>query len=514
MRPIDLELPEKFDEFRKGQLEIAARINVSDKYAFLLDAPTGIGKSLIAATVQRLSATNLLYVCTTKQLQDQLLNDFPYAKTVKGRGNYACLKYENMFPEISAEECTHKTGHECEFYGRCPYIVAKREALHAPIGVLNTAYFLSEANYVGMFSDSKMLVIDEFDTVEDQLMNFIQVVITQRQISRLQLPSPRYKTKFESWIEWANQTLHIIEPELGRLNQLDDSSSWSPMDFKSIRRMKELTRLVSKLRFFVSEVDKNWIWYPGSDKWVFKPVWVSKYALNAIWKHTKKVLGMSATILDPRQVALNTGLAREGGTYNYRALPSPFPKDNRPVYFEPCADIVTKQLDTALPLLAKAVQRIMNNHPGERILIHTVSYKVRNFLLNKIQSDRFITHSAVDRAVVLEKFKTSDKPYVLLSPSMDRGVDLPDVACRVVIIAKVPYGDLGDAQVNKRVHASKDGENWYMHKTVSKIIQMSGRAVRSSSDHAITYILDRQFEKIYSKHKRLFPEWFTEALIM
>ena len=97
---------------------------------------------------------------------------------------------------------------------------------------------------------------------------------------------------------------------------------------------------------------------------------------------------------------------------------------------------------------------------------------------------------------------------------MDRGVDLPEEECRVVIIAKVPYPDLGDPQVNKRVYSSRDGSHWYAHKAVSKIIQMSGRGVRSETDFAETFILDEQFRRIYHENIGMFPKWFKEALVM
>ena len=137
IKPVDLSLPDKFTEFRGGQLETSARIAGSGKYAFLLDAPTGIGKSLIAATVQRLLAKNVVYLTSTKQLQDQILHDFPYARTMKGRSNYPCAKYPRMFPEISAEECTDSKSNPCEVKDQCKYIRAKNMALHSPLAVLN-----------------------------------------------------------------------------------------------------------------------------------------------------------------------------------------------------------------------------------------------------------------------------------------------------------------------------------------------------------------------------------------
>ncbi|MDD5704186.1 MAG: helicase C-terminal domain-containing protein, partial [Dehalococcoidales bacterium] len=126
---------------------------------------------------------------------------------------------------------------------------------------------------------------------------------------------------------------------------------------------------------------------------------------------------------------------------------------------------------------------------------------------------RIITHNSFDRVQALERFKISKLPKVLLSPSMDRGVDLPGDQCRVVIIAKIPFGDLGDPQITKRVHASKDGNNWYIHKTIGKIIQMAGRGVRSKDDHADTYILDEQFNRVYTENRRMFPKWFRESIV-
>ncbi len=511
LTPKDLELPEKFTSFRPGQLEIATKIAVSKKYAYLLDAPTGVGKSLIAAAVQKLLGKQVVYVCTTKQLQDQLLKDFPYARTLKGRNNYPCAKYPKMFPRVSAAECTKTPAHPCAQEGECAYMIAKRAALSSPLAVLNTAYFLTEANYVEGFSGLDFLVIDEFDTVEDLLMGFIEVLITQRQLDQLELEPPKFKTKFESWIEWSKQAIGILEPRLINLRR-ELESVWATTDFALMKEEKNLARLVGKLRFFVKEVDANWVWFPGEDSWSFKPVWIAKYAHNSLWKHTKRVLGMSATILDRFQISRNTGLEFEN--VEYKQLDSPFPKENRPVRFEPCANVINKEMDVALPVLTETIKRLLEKHSDEKILLHTVSYRVAKYLRENLHSDRIMTHDLKTRTQVLENFKNTARPMVLLSPSMDRGVDLPDEQCRVVIIAKVPYPDLGDPQISKRVYASRDGSRWYAHKAVSKIIQMSGRAVRSETDYAVTYILDEQFKRVYNDNKMMFPAWFKEALVM
>jgi Rad3-related DNA helicase len=514
LTPKDFDLPEKFTEFRGNQLQLSSQIATTSKYAYLLDAPTGVGKSLIAATAQRIFDKHVTYICTNKQLQDQIINDFPYAKTVKGRNNYRCLKFPKMYPTISADDCTHTSKNPCPYIDACPYNLAKAAALKAPLAVLNTAFFLSITNYAEQFLDQDFLILDECDTLESQLMNFIEVKITQKQIDKYGLEMPKFKTKFESWIEWARLSLNKLRPRLATLEMEIQSDEWGGVSPQTIKEARSLGRLVSKLGYFVREVDSSWVWYPGETEWSFKPVWVAKYAESTIWKNAKKVLGMSATILDPRQYVMNVGLTtNKTHSYAYTQMDSPFPVENRPVYYEPCARVINKELQFALPKLARAVERVMEKHKDDKVLIHTHSYPIRNYLMENIKSKRFITHATKDRVDILDKFKKSKDPLVLLSPSMDRGVDLPNDECRAVIIAKVPYPYLGDPQVNKRVHASADGNKWYAYHTISAIIQMAGRGVRSPSDYASTYILDGQFEKLYNEHREMFPKWFKESVI-
>ena len=510
IKPVDLDLPSKFKEFRPNQFEIASKIVASTKYAYLLDAATGTGKSLLAATVQKIMGKNIVYTCMTKQLQDQILHDFPYARILKGRQSYPCNKYPKMYPEITAEECSKTENNSCDYENNCYYLRAKTAALGAPIAVLNLAYFLSEANYVGTFSDLDFLVVDEFDAVEDQLMSFVEVVLTSKQLNELNLEKPRYVTKFDSWVEWAQAAIKILTPRLEHI-QHELSSSWATTNFSLMKEERKLSRLLKKLRFFVSEVDKNWVWLSSTDRWAFKPIWIAKYAHDNLWKHSKRILGMSATILDPIQICVNIGLKYDDCVY--KLIPSPFPKENRPIRYEPCSSVTAKTMDTALPALKAKIEHILSEYPDDKILCHCVTYKIRDYLIKNIKSTRLMTHDTFNRADVLESFKTDKRPRVLISPSMDRGVDLPQDECRVIIIAKVPFSDLGDPQINKRVYASKDGRRWYIHKAVSKIIQMSGRGVRSVDDYAITYILDEQFDRIYKENKNLFPPWYREAII-
>lgn len=121
------------------------------------------------------------------------------------------------------------------------------------------------------------------------------------------------------------------------------------------------------------------------------------------------------------------------------------------------------------------------------------------------------TYSGSDgKADALAGFRDGEG-HLLIAPSMDRGVDLPDDQCRVIVIAKVPYPYLGDRQVSARLY-SKGGQVWYNVQTVRSIVQMTGRGVRHSEDWCVGYILDSQFRELWGRARGLFPKWWVDGL--
>ena len=52
---------------------------------------------------------------------------------------------------------------------------------------------------------------------------------------------------------------------------------------------------------------------------------------------------------------------------------------------------------------------------------------------------------------------------------------------------------------------------WYDTQTIRTIIQSVGRSIRNENDHATTYILDSDWERVYAKNHELFPSDFHES---
>ena len=515
MLPGDLNFdPQKFPSFRDGQLETAQQVATSKSPLFLVEAPTGSGKSLLGLTTHKLMGEpRSAYIVSTKQLQDQIENDFNIP-VLKGRNNYPCLHFPQLFDGgrgVTSEVCQeYLQGDECSFALDCPYLQQKRRALSASICVLNYPLFLTEANFVGGFSNLKFLILDEIDKAEDHLMSFIEVPITQHLMKRLNIGFPKFKTKLEAWVDWVNEVKVKVKVEINRLGPVEDLS---PPQIRDIIRLK---RTHKRLSFLSENLDDGWVLEQGDEKSprpvVFKPVKVTGFAPSNLWKHTERALGMSATIMGAQSMALDLGL--HTWDVDSISLPSPFPIESRRVNYLPVANVTHKTKDQAYPKLVRAIEEILRKHPKEKVLIHAVSYDLRNYLMRHISPmyHRLMTHDKDDRAIALERFKSINQPAVFISPSMERGIDLPGELCRVIIVAKVPWLDLSSPQVNKRLYGYSDGNLWYARKTARSLVQMTGRATRSMDDWSVSYILDEQFVKLVSRNKSIFPRWWVDSV--
>ena len=222
-----MQLPDWFNGYRDNQFSVIAKVlkafETSD--LVILDAPTGSGKTLIGESVRQLGKfRKTLYICNTKTLQDQFMRDFDYAKLLKGRSNYPVAGDKWM--EITAADCTWD-GNNCSWCGfksKCPYEKAKSEALSAELAVLNTSYFLTECNHIGLFKGRDLVIVDEADTLENELMGFVSLEISAKRVRELGLGEPEKVTKPESWVEWTEQAIDKVRNKVGLLSEDYDSN--------------------------------------------------------------------------------------------------------------------------------------------------------------------------------------------------------------------------------------------------------------------------------------------------
>lgn len=494
--------------------EIVAHYRAGKKVV-LVDAPTGSGKTLLAELVRRELGVKGLYICTTKQLQGQVMGDFPYARMLKGRANYPTLDHGHMFDvngadRITCDDCT-LAGGECDFCSnpkRCPYQVAKNDALAADLAVLNTAYYLSEANHVGRFRP-EFVIADECDELEAALMGFVEVTLGPADRKKLALGVPEKKTVEGSWVEWLDRAVAAVQVELAPFPE-------KPTSARQAKRKRKWERKLQQLEFVREGVKAGgWVYDHSRSDWVtFKPVRVDRFGQRLLWSHASRWLLMSATTISFDQMAADLGL--EDGEWASVQVPSTFPVERRPVYVAPVANLTHKTEEGEWGKAADALVSILERHPGESVLVHTQSYRLNGRLFDHLAGMKtrpvYTYRDAQGREEALRLFG-SVPGAVLLAPSMQRGVSLDDESCRVVVVVKVPFASLGDPQVAKRLYSTgRAGQTWYAVNTVRSLVQATGRGMRHRDDWCVTYVLDRQFVDFYRRNSRLFPRWWREAV--
>ena len=493
---------QNFSSWRPYQSETISQIQ--NKFT-IISAPTGSGKSLIGMTLCK-EHDRSLYLCSTKTLQDQLSTDFPGIPILKGRSNYPCIYNditESSFPEITCEDCVFEVDDngERDSCSGCTYKIHKAKAFNSSVAILNMSYFVTETNYVGMFSGRDIVIVDECDKLESEILRFVSLSVSDRQMEQFSLEPPKFKTKVESWKDWANKYLPYIRDKVKTLlSQFQKRNN----DISLLRQFKSADSLHKKMKMFIESVDSTWIYKDSGKKWEFKPIWISQFMEKYFWAHAKKFVLMSAT--PPLKELLGLTECDE------IEIPSQFPKENRRVIYNPVANLTHKTMAQEMGKLLGGVIEIVNKYPNDKGLIHTVSYTLASYLSNNINSNRVMTHDGSSRTETLEKFKLSKKPLILISPSMDRGVDLLYDAARWCIVAKVPFLDLSDKQVSSRLHSGSFGRRWYASQAANTIMQMTGRIVRAMDDYGTSWILDKQFETFYGRNSKLFHNWWTEAL--
>jgi ATP-dependent DNA helicase DinG len=204
-------------EFRQGQVEMGEAVAEVFRHHqhLIVEAGTGVGKTLAYLIPAILSGVKTVVSTGTKNLQEQLyFKDIPYLKKhvssdvkvvyMKGRANYLCLKRLNLFRQQALFHdtddadifqqiqkwaattktgdrmelqgvpdnygpwrevcCTRETcpGSSCEHYSTCFLMKMKREAIEADMIIVNHHLFFADLAIKGLGLGE---VIPEYDAV-------------------------------------------------------------------------------------------------------------------------------------------------------------------------------------------------------------------------------------------------------------------------------------------------------------------------------------------------------------
>jgi ATP-dependent DNA helicase DinG len=544
-------LPDWATELNQGQiqaLQATAEAIEGGKRNILLEGPVGMGKTLYGYLVGQMVGARINYICSTKPLQEQFHSDFSDSRILKGRNNY---KAADSY--LTCDKCNYKKGKGCSLClpfvredgsiiaesskRKCPYVKAKKIAQASDCAVLNTQYFLTanhfgaagNDNYAGSlgfnpnlkisegFANRGVSIFDEADELEKALMGFIELTIGPKILEFFKETPPSSHSRWSKRTAWLSQLYekireYIREETEDCIESDEDEDPFLKTCKETLIKIDDVKSDIEKLSDNTAEDQEPWVYEIKDKSVIFRPVRVGKYGEKYLFKHSIINIVMSGTVLSPEEFADNIGLK----DFEFIRIESNFPAERRPVFVKPVASMTYKNKDTSMPVIAKECLRIRQNYPG-RMLIHTVSYELtrylQDFFADNLLSSISYTQASERDLAIDELRKTKDG--ILLAPSMDRGVNLKDDLCRIVVIPKIPFPSLGDKQISRRSRqpTKRDGEVWYRANTLRTIIQMTGRGMRHREDWCRTFIIDEQFLRLYKEMSHFMPRWFINGLV-
>ena len=441
--------------------------------------------------------------------------------TVKGKNNFHCVMkhmretgecVDNYCELTHVDEAPCETGYECEIKSSCTYYEQRNYGRYVQVVITNYAYGLAVLNYMpeayglGHFD---VIVSDEGHILDQQLEEFIKVKLNYRRVKQLfNLDLPRFDNKDDvpRWKEWVESH----EEELEEAGREFYSVSREDMTKAQARRFIAVQHYLAEFRK-ITTMDYNWVVEADSNGVEFQPVWVREESHKVLFKYSNRHIIMSGTIPSASELGKKVGL--KVSDFKFLRLPYTFPPENRPIIFKPRVSLARKVLDENLPTLVTAMDEEFEEWlklRAVKLLIHSKTYKIGSYIKDFSSfRDIMFTHNTANRLAVLEEFKTTSSPAVLVSPSFDKAVDLPGDQCELIFVPKIPYEYMGTKVMRKRMAQNR---RYYIHETLMTLIQMAGRGTRSDVDVCPTIVFDSAGPGFISQARSMIPKGIMEAI--
>jgi len=527
----------------------------------VLSAPTGTGKSIIGAvTAEALSSVlgagagslkSSISLVSTNTLATQYATTFDALKgasqyvMIKGANNYTCSALSTDGVVETADSCAWwaMTQAGKEFSGtletecgRCDYLASKKQKNSTRHLTTNYSYFFIDRLYTEKFEPRDLVIWDEAHLINDLFSEHAAIVFSQQ---RLQATAREL-----------SETLHLVDPEIarltlrlaqdigdGKINQ-NNYRTYLNSIFKVYRwaqetgeaaagralrssRMGEYSRLVKftkKYEGLLCKIDDlfnyNYAHVFDHDAAAatvsIKPIFVSR--MFEALRCSPRNLFMSATIdLD----FMVTTLSLDPAQSKFIKLPATIdPAHKQVIFFDPQSLSYNSLQDPAVVTrLRKNCARIVKKHVGmgERGIILSPSFKLQEQLVQELRTlkpavQMFVHEQGTPLGPVLDAFKAWNQgAAVLISPSIYEGIDLPHELSRFQVIVKAPFPSLAD----RRFKFILDNYNSiYTSMATMKLVQGAGRSVRAQDDHARTYMLDSNAQRLFTAPANIWKNEF------
>ena len=426
----------------------------------------------------------------------------------------------------------------------CGYYSALTKAQNSMYFVGNTAYMMAINKSGKVLPQRPFLIVDEAHQLANNMMSFHSLTVSQKMLEKLfRLPtktditntkSVKKKEEYQKQREtifkmfdgkgsfgvpkMTTMTLNTPSAERKKVLQtygrylfalhtevklkMKDKDSQTKYDKRELSYASNCVARIEDLLGSIATDWENWVYQVDEQNeyptWVgFKPLKVADYSDELLLNLGQQRIFMSGTILNYDIFGRELGLKPEETAFisvDY----SPFPEKNRPIYTHIKGGKLSRKDrgEDSYKKCADAIATIAAKYPEKKGLILPFTDDIENGIVEALKDNhplvyaRLRQHSKMpkERDAVFREFEDEQNNEILISTYANQGFDGKMVD--FTVIAKVPFGPLGDIQVKTK---AENDPKWYQLMTAVELAQMAGRCVRSQTDTGHTYIIDPSF---------------------
>jgi Rad3-related DNA helicase len=464
----------------------------------VINAPTGAGKSTVAAALPKLDPRARHVILTaTKPLQDQYGEGFDFLVDLRGMSNYPCRAAKEelraWFPRrrgvIGCDEGPCHAGVTCSLREEgCDYFDARRAFVASGSGLTNYDAWISNRRWGGAASPlgvADRLVCDEAHDLPDKLMTACAITVPYAIVDSRKTPRT-----IRGWKAWAENKLAELAPG-------SDDDQRLKRD-RTERNLKQLQM-----------IDRHWAWDRDARGFHFEPT-VPRLLTHYLFDDVGNVIYLSATITAATLELL--GIERRDITE--QIIRSHFPVERRPIYVVPSVrvDFRTMKDPYVVGRWMDAIDAICEDRDDRRGIVHSVSFERGRQIYHASHARRrmILHHQGESATEAVRRFRKAGERAILVSPSVTTGFNFAYTDAEFQIVPKLPVPDTRSAIMRARIKATP---RYREHATMTKLVQSCGRINRADDDQGETFIIDGHMSWWYRQHDDLAPEWFDEALV-
>lgn len=550
-------------QFRPQQKEVI--IDILEAYfedpdgIYLLNAPTGSGKSIIAM----LAADFLIYkgkrgyiLASDLVLHQQYVNDFKRMQlwnwgNVKGVDNYSCAVNGERFSvgDCKSKGISYQGAESLPCFKHCGYLMARRKSIRSPLALLTYPYALIQRNCVEEkqtsppFPQRNFVVCDEAHKILDIVQSHFSPLVSHDIYKKVEKLTDGL---FEIGLKRPDVDIARLERLIKDIYAEEDNNVLLTL-LKDVEKILEGVvsstgdvREIAGKEFGEDDVPREWIKVFNLYDWIkdchckiedycdiIGKVGVSKMVKNPgeksiafncideyylLGKHFFNKFGfkllMTATMGNPSDFMKNHGIKNA----RYFKMDSHFKWDNSPIIYYPGKKMSARYLDDNFDWGVKTLSDILTMHPNDSGIVHTGSYELGQKLWQALPKDvrkRVLLYKGSEEKDAMLKKMKKKKGTVLMGPSLLEGLNLIDDLSRFQVFMKVPYPHLGDKYVAAKL---KFSQKWYNWKTSIGVLQGTGRSIRTPDDWAVTYLVDGCFSDLFQVAGDQFPIEFRSRV--